>query len=320
VVSWGWPYPFTFRATDWAASRRAVDSESREGVDLSSWTGEAFVCQRSQLASLKQRSEARRTGVYILVGSDPEHAGKDRVYIGEGDNVFDRLSAHDKDESKDFWTQVVLFISKDDSLTKAHVRYLERALIDRAKATGRASLANANYPDTRLLPEPDVADMAFFLDQIQLLLPVLGFTFLQPVPTPEQLLSAPEDETVSPLFVMSPVGTNAMAREYQGEFIVLKGSTARMQGVQSWTSYRQLRDQLVQEGQLTPDAEGRYYVFQNDVPFNSPSAAAAVIFGGNQNGTLTWKVKVTGQSYKAWKETKLANVEIHGIANTDTTD
>jgi hypothetical protein len=278
-------------------------------VDLSSWTGEAFVCQRSQLASLAQRSEARRTGVYMLVGPDPEHVGKDRVYVGEGDNVFDRLSAHDKDASKDFWTQVVLFISKDDSLTKAHVRYLERALIERAKATGRASLANANYPDTKLLPEPDVADMTYFLNQIQLLLPVLGFTFLQPVPTPEQLLSAPEDEDVSPLFIMSPVGTSAVAREYQGEFIVLKGSTARKQGTPSWTSYRQLRDQLVQDGHLKPDNDDKYYLFQNDVPFNSPSAAATVIFGGNQNGTLAWKVKETGQSYKEWKEAKLTRAE-----------
>jgi hypothetical protein len=109
--------------------------------------------------------------VYMLVGPDPEHAVKDRVYVGEGDSVFDRLSAHDRDASKDFWTQVVLFISKDASLTKAHVRYLERALIEKVKATGRASLANSNNPDMRLLPEPDVADMTFFLDQIQLLLP-----------------------------------------------------------------------------------------------------------------------------------------------------
>jgi Domain of unknown function (DUF4357) len=139
--------------------------------------------------------------------------------------------------------------------------------------------------------------------------PVLGFTFLQPVPTPEQLLSAPEDETVSPLFEMSPVGTNATARQYQNEFIVLKGSTARKQGTPSWTSYRQLRDQLVQEGHLVLDANDRYYVFQHDVPFSSPGAAAAVKFGGNQNGTLTWKVKDTGQSYKEWKEAKLANAE-----------
>lgn len=279
-------------------------------VELSNWTGEAIVCQRSQLASLAHRPEARRTGVYMLVGPDPEHTSKDRVYIGEGDSVLERLIAHDRDASKDFWAQVVLFISKDENLTKAHGRYLERALIEMAKATGRAALANSNYPDTRLLPEPDVADMNYFLNQIQLLLPVLGFTFLQPVPTPEQLLSAPEDGAVSPLFVMSPVGTNAIAREYQREFIVLKGSTARKEGTPSWMAYRQLREQLVQEGHLALGADDRYYVFQQDVVFSSPTAAAAVIFAGNQNGTLAWKVKGTGQSYKKWKEAKLANARI----------
>lgn len=278
-------------------------------VELSNWSGKALVCQRSQLAALAKRSEARRTGVYMLVGPDPEHAGKDKVYVGEGDSVLDRLIAHDRDASKDFWTQVVLFISKDENLTKAHGRYLERALIDRAKAAGRAALANSNYPDTRLLPEPDVADMNYFLEQIQLLLPALGFTFLQPVPTAEQLLSASENDTVSPLFVMSPVGTNATAREYQGEFIVLKGSTARKEGIASWDSYRQLREQLVQEGALIPAADDRYYVFQRDVAFSSPSAAAAVVFAGNQNGKQVWRVKDTGQTYKDWKEAKLAAAE-----------
>lgn len=278
-------------------------------VELSNWSGKALVCQRSQLAALAKRPEARRTGVYILVGPDPEHAGNDKVYIGEGDNVLDRLIAHDRDARKDFWTQVVLFISKDENLTKAHGRYLERALIDKATAAGRATLTNANYPDTRLLPESDIADMSYFLEQIQLLLPVLGFTFLQPVPTAEQLLNAPENETVSPLFAMSPVGTKAIAREYQGEFIVLKGSTARKEGVASWMAYRQLREQLVQEGALIPAADDRYYVFQRDVAFSSPSAAATVIFAGNQNGPTAWKVKGTVQSYKDWKEAKLAAAE-----------
>lgn len=273
-------------------------------VELSNWSGKALVGQRSQLPALAKRSEPSRTGVYMLVGPDPEHVGKDMVYIGEGDNVLERLSSHDV--HKDFWTQVVLFTSKDENLTKAHVRYLERELIARAKAAGRATLTNVQHPDIRPLPESDIDDMNFFLEQMQLLLPVLGFTFLQPVPTHEQLRDAAEGEAVSPLFVMSPVGTTATAREYQGDFIVLKGSTARKEGVASWTAYRQLREQLIQDGQLAPAADQRYYVFQQDVAFKSPSAAAAVVFAGNQNGPLVWKVKDTGQTYKDWTEAKLA--------------
>ena len=93
--------------------------------------------------------------------------------------------------------------------------------------------------------------MQFFLEQIQLILPVLGFTFLHPTPTPQQLLAATEGEDVSPLFEMSLVGTQATAREYHGEFIVLKGATARIEGVASWTSYHQLREQLLRDGHLS---------------------------------------------------------------------
>lgn len=279
-------------------------------VELSNWSGKALVGQRSQLPALAKRPEPSRTGVYMLVGPDPEHVGKDMVYIGEGDNVLERLSSHDV--HKDFWTQVVLFTSKDENLTKAHVRYLERELIARAKAAGRATLTNIQHPDIRPLPESDIDDMNFFLEQMQLLLPVLGFSFLQPVPTHEQLRDAAEGETISPLFVMSPVGTAATAREYQGDFVVLKGSTARKEGIASWTAYRQLREQLVQDGQLVSAADQRYYVFQQDVAFKSPSAAAAVVFAGNQNGQLVWKIKDTGQTYRDWTEAKLAAVEANG--------
>jgi hypothetical protein len=172
------------------------------------------------------------------------------------------------------------------------------------------TLANGAYPDVRLLPEPDIADMQFFLEQIQLILPVLGVTLLQPTPSTQQLLAASESEDVSPLFEMNPVGTQATAREYHGEFIVLKGSTALVDGVASWTSYRQLREQLVLDRHLMLAADGKFYRFADDVAFKSPSAAAEVVFAGNQNGTLAWKVKDTMATYKEWKEAKLRQAGI----------
>ncbi len=52
---------------------------------------------------------------------DPDSPTKDRVYVGEGDNVLTRLVKHEGDESKDYWTRSVVS-SKDENLTKAHVR------------------------------------------------------------------------------------------------------------------------------------------------------------------------------------------------------
>ncbi len=99
-------------------------------AEIINWTGKVVVAPRSRLAELGKRDEAKRTGIYLLIGSDPESPSQDRVYIGEGDNVFTRIKKHDSDEAKDFFTRVILITSKDDNLTKSHVRYLESRLIN----------------------------------------------------------------------------------------------------------------------------------------------------------------------------------------------
>lgn len=93
------------------------------------------------------------------------------MYVGEGDDVWARLRSHD--DAKDFWTWVVIFVSKDDNLTKAHVRWLEAALVRDVSAAKRVELKNGNEPFGGTLPEADVADMEAFLEHV-LLLPTLG--------------------------------------------------------------------------------------------------------------------------------------------------
>jgi len=77
-------------------------------------TIKSVVCPRASLAALGKRSESKRTGVYFLVGSDPAVPDRRKVYIGEGDKIITRINAHDKDEKKEFWTDAILFISKDE--------------------------------------------------------------------------------------------------------------------------------------------------------------------------------------------------------------
>ena len=282
-------------------------------AEIINWSGKVLVAPRAQLADLAQRPEVKRTGVYCLVGADPQAPSRDRVYVGEGDNVLVRLANHDKDESKDFWTRTAVVISKDENLTKAHGRYLESRLIEMTRTADRAILANGTSPEANPLPEPDVADMEFFLGQVQMILPVLGFNFLQPKPAHDQV--APTTGR-SPRFVMKDVGTSATAVEGGGEFVVLKGSTARRQGVDSWTSYRALRDQLVAEGKLIDGPDPDYYVFAEDVAFASPSAGAAVVAGRNTNGRRHWKVEATGQTYEGWHEAKLEEARRQAVGPT----
>ena len=277
-------------------------------AEIINWTGKLIVSPRSQLALLANRAEAKRTGVYLLIGADPKNPARDLVYIGEGDSVFARLLRHNKDTEKDFWDRTVLIISKDENLTKSHVRYLESRIIALAKQAARARLVNDKEPEPTPLPEPDVADMEFFLGQVQMVLPVLGFTFTQQLP-PVQA----QRGIGATVFVMNPVGTSATAQEVDGQFIVTKGSTARKEGVDSWTSYRSLRDQLVEEGKLAESGQDGLLVFTDDVPFSSPSAAATVVYGDNQNGRIAWRNRDTGQTYQQWQEQKLAAVSPVGF-------
>jgi len=255
------------------------------------------------------RSEATKTGVYLLVG---EEAGRGIVYVGEGDCIADRIRKHAKDADKDFWERVALITSKDVNLTKAHVRYLECRLVQIIKDGGRANVTNGNEPSPKLLPEADVSDMEFFLGQLQILLPTVGMDFLRPKPlgtTIELILGTADTKAQSPpsqrilLTLVQKSGVDARAFDDDGEIIVLRDSIGTTQEFKV-NQYAPLRQQLIEEGklQLMPGGGVR---FLEDVPFNSPSAAAAVLNNRNSAGPREWRVQETGQTLGEWRNALL---------------
>jgi|GEM_PF-57966 len=106
----------------------------------------------------------------------------------------------------------------------------------------------------------------------------------------------------SPVFVIASEkqGLAASAREVDGQFVVLSGSGARGAWIGPAHNYQMLRQALIDAGSLVP-ADGGTLVFSRDVPFGSPSAASAVIFGRSDNGRLSWTVKDSGQTYAQWE-------------------
>ena len=169
--------------------------------------------------------------------------------------------------------------------------------------------------------------MQGFLDQLQLVLPVLGFSVTQPRPAVEAGAMAGQSMTErprvrtgailtvrSPLFVLDRVGVQATGQEVNGEFVVMKGSTARKTGVASWIQYRVLRDQLVSAGKLADGEQADRLVFVEDVPFASPSAAEAVVMARAGAGGKYFKRPENGQSYKEYRAEKLKSaVERAGV-------
>jgi hypothetical protein len=288
---------------------------SQTGVvtaEIINWTGHVLVTPRSNMGEALKRDEASRTGVYFLVGEDPDQPTKAKVYVGEGDVVADRVKMHAKDEAKDFWTRACFVTSKDPNITKAHVRYLESRLVELIKFSGRANIANGNEPGSKSLPESDIADMEFFLEQIELILPVVGFDFLLPIPTSN--FSAPVLVTkqthldsgtrVELIIISKKHGFEAYAVSNGDDFIVLKGSRALKEEFTA-NSYKSLRDQLIADGRLQPSSSAHLLEFVDNVSFASPSAAAAVIFNRNTNGRSTWKLKDSDMTLKDWQDSQI---------------
>jgi hypothetical protein len=288
-------------------------------AEIMNWTGHVITGPRTRLAELVQRPEIKRTAVYLLVGPDSGTGIGTQVYIGETDDAKARLALHNRPEDKggkDFWERVCVVTSKDANLTKGHVKYLESRLITLAKQAGRCDLLNGTQPDYASLPEADRSDMEFFLDQIQTLLPVLGFDFMRAGPKPlaasPALQPGPEPTpAVSPVFTghLPKHGITARGREVDGEFVVFKGSLARRQWEGVEASYTRLFKDLSKKGVLAPTADGLFNVFTQDYAFSSVSAAAAVVSGRNANGRVHWLVEGTDKTYGQWAAEQVAAAE-----------
>ena len=273
-------------------------------AEIMNWTGHALTGPRTKLTELVQRPECSRTGIYFLVGPDPENTLRPLVYIGESDDVAKRLKQHNRPEpqgGKDFWEKVCLITSKDQNLTKAHVKYLESQLISQAIKSARCGLVNGTSHDYSVLPESDQADMASFAEQIRTILPVLGFEFFRD-PSGTKLTESGDTSLTSPLFELEipKYGIRAQAQEVDGDFVVLKGSQARPKWMGSPRGYANLFDQLVQDKVLVEASTGER-AFSQDHGFSSPSAAAAVISGRSANGRTKWTLVGKKQNYGDWQ-------------------
>lgn len=280
-------------------------------AEIMNWTGHVLTGPRSKLGELLQREECSRTGVYFLVGANPEDSLRPIVYVGESDDVAQRLKAHNRPEEqggKDFWERVCLITSKDQNLTKAHIKHLESLLISIATNVGRCCLSNGTAPDYVRLPESDRADMGYFIEQIRTVLPVLGFEFLREAVKPSNvdvLKGNPQQVARSPKFLRSipRFGITAFAQEVDGEFFVLKGSKCRSTWIGVGSGYQSLFESLKQDGILVPEpGNSAVLIFSDDYAFNSPSAAAAVVSGRSANGRTSWLTETGGQSYASWQE------------------
>jgi predicted GIY-YIG superfamily endonuclease len=264
--------------------------------EIGNWVGKAIYSPRSSVNNIIVRFEFNNPGIYCLKGDPTDEAFDEKIYIGEAENIRTRLKQHLSDPSKDF-KEIIFFISKDELLTKTQIKYLESRLIQLAIEAKTAEIENANAPALPTLHEADISDMEYFLDQMKLILPVMGFRFLIPstIKHSEQNDSPQKDQDIIKYEIRT---SNFKARMYESDqgYIVEKGSEAKKElSVSCTETYRKLRRKLL-ETQIMIE-RGDKLEFAEDAIFSSPSAAANMILGRNSNGFTEW-ITNTGKTFK----------------------
>ena len=251
-------------------------ADGRWMCELSNWTGKAYKIPRNCVKESSDREELKNTGIYFLFGKSDE-TDTYRVYIGEAENIYERLLTHLKE--KDFWHECVVFISKDNNLNKAHVKYLENRMYTIAKDAGRYQLENSNIPTQSSLSEADQAEMEEFINNAKLLLSAVGHKVLEATAIP----SNPKNNTE--IFVFEGKDYKATGTTTADGFVVFKNSIISKKTNSSLTkSLLDKRNKLISEDIINPA-----FSFTKDYIFSSPSTAASIISGNSTNGKTAWR-------------------------------
>jgi hypothetical protein len=265
------------------------DSNGRMSCELSNWSGKAYKIPRIKIKDCADRDDLTKTGVYLLFGKDEE--GKDLVYIGEAESILKRLNQHLT--QKDFWNESIVFLSKDNNLNKAHIKYLENRLHDIAKSANRYKVENSVIPTQSSISESDTAEMEEYIEHVKMLVSTLGHKVFEE----KREVKPKKDQNI--FYIKAARGADAQGERTSDGFVVYKGSVAADSTTSSMAnSSLRLRQALIDNGDLQV-VEGNY-VFTEDYIFSSPTTAAVIVMGRNANGLVEWKL-ADGRTLKEYE-------------------
>lgn len=264
-------------------------------AELSNWNGKAIKIPRIEVASC-DRPDLKGAGVYFLFCKEDDES--DSVYIGEAENVKERLVQHLRDyqseKEKYYWNTAVIFIGRD--LNKALIRYLENRFVKIAEDCKRYLVLTKNTYQNTVMKESQIAAMEEFIDNVKILINTLGYKLLESPASVE----SPAAESVAEILSLSTRSAEASGKVTPEGFVVFKGAI-----INEKTSTKSLnlgRQKLRRE--LLSSDKVKDLKTTEDILFSSSSAAADFILGYSVSGPQTWKGK-DGRSLKEIENSKI---------------
>lgn len=267
-------------------------------AELSNWNGKAIKIPRIEVAACN-REDITQAGVYFLFCKEDD--GTDSVYIGEAENVKDRLVQHLRDyqseKEKYYWNTAVIFVGRD--LNKALIRYLENRFVEIARNCKRYTVLTKNTYRNTVMKESQIAVMEEFVDNVKVLISALGYKVLEafnkPVLSQENVEKNENKETLK--FHLERTIKNvgkviADGNRTSEGFVVLSGSM--IASTDDNTIPVILKERRAK-------ANITHGILQEDMLFSSPSYAAMFVIGKSANGQTSWKAE-DGRTLKEIEE------------------
>ncbi len=256
-------------------------------AELSNWNGKAIKIPRIEVADCK-RDDIQEPGVYFLFCKEEDNS--DSVYIGESENVKERIVQHLRDyaaeKEKYYWTTAVIFTGRD--LNKALIRYLEDRFVSEARKAKRYTVLTKNTYGKTVLKESQIAAMEEFIDNVRVLINALGYKVLEPM-----VLNSPAAQADNEKMTFTMGGASGEGYVTAEGFVLLAGAKLNEKVAEkSMTKgFLELRNKLQATGKI------KDLVTTEDILFSSSSAAGTVLAGYNVSGPRNWK-NASGKSLK----------------------
>lgn len=188
-----------------------------------------------------------------------------------------RLEQHNA--TKDFWQTAVLGISRTQSFTQAHIRYLEWYCLEQARSIGRFQIENSQFPSKPFVTEPMEADLLDSYETLSTLLATLGYPLFDPI-----IRTADSRE----IFFLKAKECDARGELVEDGFVVREGSLGRLEIVPSGKeSVESIRRPLFESGII--ETYNDQIRFTQDYLFRTPSGASCALMGRTSNGWIDWK-------------------------------
>ena len=149
-------------------------------AQISNWNGIAYKIPRELLSECKDFEAFKQSGIYFLFGYKSVYVGQAEVRKS-GKGIYQRIVDHESDKYKDAWDDVVIFTTKDNSLGRTDISYLENRFYNKAKVAQRFYVQNGNEPTIGTVTEEKENELEEFMDQAELILGALGYKVFEPV-------------------------------------------------------------------------------------------------------------------------------------------